>query len=88
MKIILSKKDQNQLALLNKQLSDYDAALLSRLSNELNKKQALLPDNHIDLVNSRIEFKMAFLNDLGRKEILSKIERFYAITIPTGIEID
>lgn len=88
MRTIYSKEDSRQLATLNGQLSDYDAQLLSRLSNELQKDAVLLRDTCADQIRGEMNLKTAFLNDLGRKEILAKIERFYAVTMPVGIELD
>ena len=88
MRTIYSKEDSRRLAILSSQLLDYDGQLLSRLSNELQKEQVLSPSTYSNLIKGDMNLKTAFLNDLGRKEILAKIERFYAVTMPTGIEVD
>ncbi len=88
MRTIYSKEDSRKLATLNDQLSGYDADLLSRLSNKLNKDAVLSRNTYADQILGEMNLKTAFLNDSGRKEILAKIERFYAVTMPTGVEID
>ena len=62
MKTIYSKEDSRQLAILNNQLSDYDAALLSRLSSELNKDAVLSRNTYADQICGEMSLKTAFLN--------------------------
>lgn len=83
---IYSKEDSRQLADLNGQLSDYDAALLSRLIKKFSDKTVSSLNASSGFISRELEIE--FLNDLGRREILTKIERFYAVTMPLGIGID
>lgn len=90
MKILYSSEDTKRLDELNKQLSEYDATLISVLTNEINKHEVIYLESHNTFrkyLNDERTIKERFLNDVGRNIILQKIMDHRQITMPIGIEI-
>ncbi len=88
MKVIYSENDSRHLKFLQNKLSEYDAALLSRINEGIRKEDILSPNIYSKMLTPDSDIKTQFLNDLGRKLIISELEKFYAVTMPAGIELD